>query len=196
MNKPKDWLIDGTQSVDRVLGPAGFAFHFREEGKASGGPFAWGEFVRGDRRLELHFRYSLGLVTYHVARHSVSHELYMRELGVWQQCRYPDFPNDPLSSFDSLAHDLSFADDFVSGSAEVLLKAAKVEADEAKQRSAQEMARSVGDIRLLEQMGEDFRNGRYADVVNFAAKLKYPDQLSVSQQRMIEIARTKATNNR
>jgi hypothetical protein len=59
---PREILLRGKEELDPLLTPQGFYFEFRSEGPSSGGPFAWGEFVRGDRRLELHFRDSLGLV--------------------------------------------------------------------------------------------------------------------------------------
>lgn len=102
----------------------GFRFQFREEGRGAGGNFASGEFVCEDRRLELHFRGSLGLVRYHVGDQSASHESYMRELGVWDQRHYPGFSEDPAAAFHDLAHDLGLAHDFLSGPATVLRTAA------------------------------------------------------------------------
>jgi hypothetical protein len=39
--------------LETLLSPYGFVLMFREEGRGAGGVFAWGEFVRGDRRLEV-----------------------------------------------------------------------------------------------------------------------------------------------
>jgi hypothetical protein len=88
-SKPKTRLRAGVTAIATVLAPHGFRFVFRESGSSSGGPFAFGEFVRGDRRLELHVRESLGLVRYHLGLHSASHEYYMKELGEWPRCDYP-----------------------------------------------------------------------------------------------------------
>jgi hypothetical protein len=125
---PKTILTDGSLIIERVLGLHGFKFQFGSEGPSSGGRYACGRFVRDDRILELHFRYSLGMVSYAIAGHSASHEFYMRELGVLQNCRYPGFSQDPLAAFEDLAHDLEFAKDFVAGSGELLLRAAEREA--------------------------------------------------------------------
>lgn len=96
--------------------PFGFQFVLETSGKGSGGEFASGSYRRDDRRLELHFRYSLGLVTYHIGDDSLGHEEYMRFLGVFRNNRYPDFPKDPLDSFENLASDLkSYCSDFLSG---------------------------------------------------------------------------------
>jgi hypothetical protein len=115
---PKEALFEGVKIIGPLMASNGFTFHFRDEGSGSGGKFAWGEFVRKDRRLELHFRHSLGLVRYHVRKANASHEAYMRELGVWAQCRYPGFSDNPMDAFHNLAHDLQFAGDFLSGRGE------------------------------------------------------------------------------
>jgi hypothetical protein len=98
---PREALLTGAEILGGVLVPNGFEFHLQGEGKGSGGKSAWGESVRNDRRLEFHFRFSLGLVRYHVRRWSASHESYMRELGVWPQCRYPGSSENPADAFDA-----------------------------------------------------------------------------------------------
>jgi hypothetical protein len=85
--------------------------------------------VRGNRRLELHFRYSLGMVRFHIADQNASHEAYMRELGAWEGCRYPGFSDDPMDAFRNLAHDIAVAEDFLSGTGEVLRIASEKEAN-------------------------------------------------------------------
>ena len=186
---PKEALLDGAKILDAVLLPKGFRFQFRKEGKGSGGNFAWGEFVREDRRLELHFRQSLGLVRYHVGDQSAFHESYMRELGGWDQCRYPGFSEDPAAAFHDLAHDLGLADDFLSGSAAVLRTAAATEASDTAEQNKRAIAGSVGDVRQRQQLRQRFREGRYGQVVALAETLKYPDQMTESERRMVEIAR-------
>jgi len=112
----EETLKKGIQALDPVLAPHGFEFVFERMGKGSGGHFAFGKYVRGDRSLELHFRYSLGLVTYRIGECSLDHESYMRFLGAYGRHSYPDFPSNPLESFQSLASDLqNYCEDFVSG---------------------------------------------------------------------------------
>lgn len=159
----------------------------------AGGRFAWGEFVREDRMIELHFRYSLGLVTYHVAGQYAPHESHLRELGVRDQCQYPGFSDDAVSPFRGLAHDLSFAEDFLSGLAEVLRRAAEKQAVETANLSKADIARHVGDVRQIEQMRERFREGKYREVVSLASRLKYPNRMTESQRRIVEIAREKSS---
>ncbi|HJX16012.1 MAG TPA: hypothetical protein VJ386_09780 [Candidatus Deferrimicrobiaceae bacterium] len=91
------------------------------EGRSSGGESASGEYRRGNRRLELHFRWSLGLVTYHVGDISLSHEEYIRAVhGVVKiqgKNAYPGFSQDPLDGFRHLREDLErFGDVVVKGS--------------------------------------------------------------------------------
>src|ERR1700741_1317155 len=112
MVSPKDSLFEGAEILEKVLAPKDFHLQFRGEGKSSGGKSAWGEFVRGDRRLEFHVRSNLGLVRYHIGAESASHESYMRELGVRERCRYTGFSEESKEAFLGLAHNLLFADDF------------------------------------------------------------------------------------
>jgi hypothetical protein len=122
---PKETLLKGAEILATVLVPAGFVFNFREHGRGSGGQFAWGEFVRDDRRLEFHFRFSLGMVTYHVGSARLGHEEYMKRLGVYERRHYPDFPEHPLDSFTELSRDLvEFCSDFTLGDASRFLSCA------------------------------------------------------------------------
>jgi hypothetical protein len=188
---PKDALLNGVHILESVLLPKGFQFHFRGEGQGSGGDFAWGEFVRADRGLELHFRRSLGLVRYREGDHSASHEAYMRELGVWGHCRYPGFSEDVEAPFHGLAHDLGFAEEFLSGSAAALRRAAVKEALNVAKHDEELMSGYVGDADRLEQLRTRFHEGSYSDVVALADKLNYPERMTDPQRRMVETARRK-----
>jgi hypothetical protein len=189
LTRPKDALIDGVRILEPLLLAKQFQFRFGGAGLGSGGDFAWGEFVREDRRLELHFRRGLGLVRYHAGAQSASHEFYMRELGVWDQCRYPGFAEDPMDAFNELAHDLSFADDFLAGSATTLQRAAAREAVITASLDADAVARYVGDTGKIDDLHRCFREKHYSEVVRLARKLKYPERMSASERNMVEIAR-------
>lgn len=120
---PVDVLRDGALELQSVLGPHGFEFVQIGGGPSSGGQFASGEYRRGDRRLELHVRHSLGMVTYHVGVNSLSHDQFTRAVratsGVAGEARYPGFSDDPLDGFRHLSADLSrFGRVFASGMAE------------------------------------------------------------------------------
>jgi hypothetical protein len=189
MIDPKVTLLGGVKSIEQILVPYEFQFQFRGEGKSSGGYFAWGEFTRDDRRIELHFRDSLGLVRYHVGDQSTSHEMYMRELGAWEQCRYPGFSDDPMAAFEDLAHDLAFAEDFLSGGAEVLRKAAAKDSNYVAEQMREQTAQDVGDARKLEALRARFHEHRYGDVLAIAAELTYPERMSEVEQQMVEMAK-------
>lgn len=109
-------LLAGAEILVSALGPYGFSFILEASEKGSGGQFASGAFCKNDRRLELHFRDSLGLVCYHIGQNSLDHETYMRLLGVYGKNQYPDFPDDPLQSFHHLAADIEkYCDSFTAG---------------------------------------------------------------------------------
>jgi hypothetical protein len=117
--RPKELLLAGVEILDVVLRPCGFVFVLEHHAKGSGGWFASGSYQKGDRRLQLHFRQSLGMVTYFLGADRLDHETYMRLLGVYGRNLYPDFPQEPLDSFRHLASDIeSFCADFVSGDSE------------------------------------------------------------------------------
>ena len=105
-----------------VLGPAGFQFVETEDGASSGGAFASGEFRRGDRRLELQVRSSLGLVRYHFGEASLSHDELVRGVraleGISAEGEYPGFSDDPMAGFHHLRRDLDrFGGVFLRGGA-------------------------------------------------------------------------------
>jgi hypothetical protein len=96
--------------LNQVLAPHGFRFVENVSGVGSGGEFATGEFRRGNRRLELHFRGSLGLVSYHVGSDDLAHRDYVRAVretqGIKDEAEYPGFSDDPLDGFRHLCADL------------------------------------------------------------------------------------------
>jgi hypothetical protein len=69
----------------------------------------------------------------------------MRELGVWDQRRYPGFSEEPAAAFHDLAHDLGLARDFLSGPAAVLRTAAAREASDTAEQNERAMVGYVGD---------------------------------------------------
>lgn len=114
----EECLNAGVELLTPLLESHGFSFVPLTSGPGSGGWSASGEFRRDHdnelRRLELHFRYSLGLVTYHVGARSLAHVDYMRALKARNQ--YPGFSDDPLDGFRHRLHDLEhYASDFLDG---------------------------------------------------------------------------------
>ena len=119
----------------------------------------------------------------------------MRELGIWEQCQYPDFSAEPLDAFRGLAHDLGFASDFLSGDASILESAAAKESVRNEEMSRSSMAGCVGDTRTLERMHDSFKSCHYAEVVSLFEQLKYPERLTKAQSSMVEIARRRSGGN-
>lgn len=124
ISKPEEILQLGVALLDPLLAAHGFTFRAHGAGSSSGGPFASGEFKRDDRRLELHFRHSLGMVSYHHAGRSMSHIDYMRSvLGKPHSSHYPGFSNDPLDAFLHLRLDLEeYGSEFLAGTDACLLR--------------------------------------------------------------------------
>ena len=116
--RPAEALERGRQILEDVLLPCGFLYVEGVSGVSSGGEFASGQYVRDDRALELHFRFSLGLVTYRIADASLLHEEYMQALlGRHGPNQYPGFSDDPLEGFRHLKNDLErYCSDFLTGS--------------------------------------------------------------------------------
>jgi hypothetical protein len=120
----------------------------------------------------------------------------MKELGVWARCEYPGFPNDPLDPFERLAHDLSFAGEFMSGDARLLLRASERERASIAEREARDLQGYTGDARTLKRMRDAFRLGAYGAVVELAGKLTLPDKMTNAQRRMVEIAKARNRESR
>jgi len=116
---PREVMITGAQVLQEVLNPHGFVFALEREGRSSGGHFASGKFTRGNRVLELHFRHSLGLVSYAVGPQRLEHADYvraMRATGMTEEQVYPGFSDDPLGGFRHLKRDLvHFGSRFLNG---------------------------------------------------------------------------------
>jgi hypothetical protein len=114
MNKQAEIFEEGIDVLRQVLKPLGFHFQKGVSGKSSGGSFITGFFKKDDQKLELHFRFSLGLVSYHFGEFKISHEDYMEQIG--GNNKYPGFSENPIDAFHDLAFDLeNFCDVFVHG---------------------------------------------------------------------------------
>jgi hypothetical protein len=114
---PSEILHEGCKFLDPVMNAQGFSFREGPSGKSSGGLYASGVYVNGPRELEIHYRFSLGLVKYHFGAACMDHESYMRAvLDDKGGNKYPGFSDDPLAAFRDLAYDLqNFARAFLDG---------------------------------------------------------------------------------
>jgi hypothetical protein len=97
-------LDHGREALDPVLEPLGYLFEHIAAGNGSGGSFAVGGYLAGDRRIELHFRFALGTVRYAIGDDEVDHRDWVAYLGV--RSSYPGFSDDPLAGFAHLREDL------------------------------------------------------------------------------------------
>lgn len=191
-SSPRQVLENGANILQPFLAQNGFTFRFVHQGMGSGGAYAIGEFRQGNRRLELHFRYSLGLVRYRIGSVNASHEFYVATLGVKEQCHYPGFSDDPLDGFRYLLRDLeSFADDFIAGSGAILAQAAESEAQVMAKQQQEKSAEYVGDTHRRAEMRELFRQGRYDDVIRIFKMFKDPNVLTDAERKMVELAQKK-----
>lgn len=122
--EPKTVLLQGAEMLKPLFSKHGFYFTPLSGGSSSGGQFAHGEFRRADRAFDFHFRYSLGMITYHLGPESISHQEYMCSmLGKPGLSHYPGFSNRPLDAFRDLRDDLqSYCDEFLAGTNEAFLR--------------------------------------------------------------------------
>lgn len=110
-------LTSGILILDEVLLPHGFVFRDGPSGQSSGGDFASGYYFRSQRKLEVHLRHNLGLVTYHIGSIALDHPSYMRALlGPAGGNRFPGYSGDLSNEFENLRDDLNeFCADFLTG---------------------------------------------------------------------------------
>ena len=123
INSASEAFEEGIALLNPLLVTYGFIFKDSGKGNSSGGPFACGEFRKDGRWLELHFRNSLGLVSYHLDVRAMSHQDYMRSvIGKPNSSHYPGFSDDPLDGFRHLLLDLrEYGVDFLSGTDQCLM---------------------------------------------------------------------------
>jgi hypothetical protein len=104
----------GAALLEPKLNPLGFTFRITNVWPmTSGGPAANACFVRDNRAIHFSFRFSLGLVSYQTGAIQLTHEQYMRALGVLTVARYPGVSADPMAAFADLASDLQYCDSFL-----------------------------------------------------------------------------------
>src|SRR5262249_33733247 len=117
ISEPQQALEAGVKLLDDLMRSHGFVYAPTAAGVGRGGTFARGEVRRGNRSIELHYRGSLGLVTYHVGNLTLSHEHYMWSVldRRWRS-EYPGFSKVPLDDFRHLRADLEHHRvDFLAG---------------------------------------------------------------------------------
>jgi hypothetical protein len=115
--EPSEAIEAGRRILEPILAAHGFSFTHGPSGRSSGGNFASASFVRGEWSLEFHYRYGLGMVSYHLAEAEVTHDRYMEAvIGRRGQSRYPGFSSEPLDAFRDLESDLqNYGQAFLNG---------------------------------------------------------------------------------
>jgi hypothetical protein len=186
---PKKLLEEGAKLLAPVLAGHGFVFRHISSGIGSGGDYAEGRMEALPRAIELHFRNTLGLVRFHYGSSSVAHAHYMTYLGVADRCEYPGYSEDRMYGFRHLAHDIqAFGADFF-GSAENLIAASKIEAEEEAAKAQQWQVGASGDARARLMAREAFRCGDYPNTIRLLTNLQFPGELSSSELKFLSIAR-------
>jgi hypothetical protein len=125
MKSKDEILTNGSEILKPLMINNGFQFNIDGKGQSSGGNFAFGSWTKKERKLEYHFRYSLGLVKYSLGEKSVEHEFFLWALtGQKRKAKYPGSSEDPLDGFRRLLDDLNqFCTVFLSGPDKELQKA-------------------------------------------------------------------------
>ncbi len=124
---PRKQLKAGVVILDPLMTKNSFSFKMEEGGKGSGGHFAWGSYTKGNRYMELHYRWGLGIVRYHLGEHTLDHANYMRLLGTYSQSQWVRVSMDKtLDGFHRLLSDLqNFCQDFLFGNGDEFVVLAK-----------------------------------------------------------------------
>lgn len=188
----KETFEKGIEILGEFLYPIGFEFSYINNGTGSGGEFATGEFKKGHLKLELHFRESVGMVKYHYKSYSVSHNYYMRSLGVKDRCQYPGYSDDPLDGFRHLKNDLvNFGQDFTGGDHEILIQASREEDIESNILDKKWYAKATGENAKRNNAKFYFDAKKYQQCINEMESLQFPELLKESEKKMLEIARRK-----
>ena len=189
---PEQHLLDGVKILSTYLEPLGFHFKLTGTGQSSGGHFAFGQFVSADRQIELHFRWSLGLVTYRVGNVVLGHEDYINLLDKHGQNKYPNFSDEPNDAFKCLKFDLeNLLQDFAENNAIQFRQNAPGKVIEiAKYQAIKDNADKKiysGDQRLIDQAKVEFKNGNYLQVDKLKRQIQHPDLLTIIEKKLFEL---------
>ncbi|MES2430662.1 MAG: hypothetical protein V4556_06960 [Bacteroidota bacterium] len=195
---PEQQLLDGVKILSAYLEPFGFKFQLKGTGKGSGGHFAYGQFINSgglfskSKNIELHFRGSLGLVTYNVGNLTLSHEDYINLLGKQGQNKYPNFPDAPQDSFTCLLWDFkNLLNDFLENNATLFKQKAPDRITQIKKQqeflSMSEDKKYSGDQRVIDQAKIEFKKGNYSQVDKLKRQLQHPDLLTATEKKMFEL---------
>ncbi len=190
---PKEQLNIGVEILNPYLNFWEFKFELMGGGKGSGGDFAWGQFQRDERKIELHFRRSLGGVTYKVRDLSLSHVDYFDILDKKGFNRYPDFSEDVVESFNLLLSDIEMylCYDFIFDEGKIFKLKGVSKIKKYEEEQYYQNKRWSGDNNTLKQARSELRLKNYKTVQLLEKKIHYPDLLTDSERKMFQISRIK-----
>jgi len=189
---PEQHLLEGVKILSTYFEPLGFHFKLTGTGQSSGGHFAYGQFVCGDREIELHFRWSLGLVSYKVGDTVLGHEDYINLLDKHGQNKYPNFSDEPIDAFKCLKSDLeNLLKDFAENNAVQFRqkgpeKAIEIEKQQEIKNNNDKKIYS-GDQRKIDQAKIEFRNGNYLEVDKLKRQIQHKDLLTETEKKIFEL---------
>lgn len=197
---PEQHLLEGAKILLTYLGPLGFKFQLIEVGQSSGGHFAQGQFVCADRALYLHFRWSLGLVSYQVENLTLSHEDYVSLLNKQGLNKYPNFSDDPNDAFHCLKFDLeNLLNDFAENNATIFRQRALSKIKELEElqilKSQENKKIYSGDKKILDQVKVEFKKGNYILVDKLKEQIKHPELLTKTEIKLFELNNSRKKNN-
>jgi len=189
---PEQQLLNGVKILSTYLEPLGFHFKLTGTGQSSGGHFAFGQFVCGDREIELHFRWSLGLVSYKADNTVLGHEDYINLLDKHGQNKYPNFSDEPNDAFKCLRFDLeNLLKDFTENNAVQFRKKGPEKAIEIeKQQEVKNKANKKiysGDRQKIDQSKIEFKNGNYVEVDKLKKQIQHPELLTETEKKIFEL---------
>jgi hypothetical protein len=198
---PEEHLIKGSKILSTYLEPLGFKFLLVTKGQGSGGRFAHGQFVCEDRIIDLHFRYSLGLVSYQADNLILGHEDLIDLLDKKGQNQYPNFSDDPIDAFNCMKWDLKYLlPDFTENNAVIFRQRAPVKIKELEKiqiaKGNADKKIYSGDQKILEEAKAEFKKGNYLLVDKLKEQIKYPDLLTSTEKKLFELNEAKKKNNR
>jgi hypothetical protein len=192
-HEPREQLQAGIEVLNPFLNHVGYQFQFEQDGTGSGGHYAYGRFINGDRSIELHQRWGLGIVNYQIGDLAIDHSSYLAGLGVDRDSHYLWLRLElGIERYNGLLQDLQeFCDDFLTGDADQWRKIAMAHAEAEKADQFHRELGCVGDERKIQQAREAFRIKEYARVVKLLESVESPDALSEPQQNMLELSRNR-----
>ena|SRR5690606_14077392 len=127
--EPLTELTNGLEILVPFLERHGFALDKYENGKGSGGQFTVATFKNGRKSFIIGYRFSIGELGYQFDNFQVGHTFYLDHLGFADKKQFPGFQSDDkLLGFRHILHDLEFLiEDFLKGSCDKLIEAAKLQ---------------------------------------------------------------------